>query len=85
MKKAKNARDDDGTSLGLPVSVNDSAFLLSDVLPVPFPRFGVDRLSDRSDRTKRGKVVALSVLVTETTKETDSGRSGVELNEAETS
>jgi hypothetical protein len=63
----------------LPISVDDSALLLSNVFPVPFPSFGVDGFSNGTDCSESRKVVTLGVLVSETTEETDSGRGGVEL------
>lgn len=63
----------------MPVRIDDGALLLADMLPVPFPRFRVDRFSDGTDCAERRKVVAVRVLVAETTEETDSSRGSVEL------
>ena len=78
-RRKEDARNDDGSSLSLPVGIHNGALLLADVLVVPLPGLGVDGLSDGSDGTEGGEVVALDVLGTETTEETDGGRGGVEL------
>jgi hypothetical protein len=75
----RDERDDDRAGLRLPVGVNNSTLLVSNVLPVPVPRLRVDRLSDGSDSTERGKVVSLDVLLAEATEKTNGGRGGVEL------
>jgi hypothetical protein len=78
-RRREDARNDDGSSLSLPVGIHNGALLLANVLVVPLPGLGVDRLSDGSDGAEGGEVVALDVLGTEATEETDGGRGGVEL------
>ena len=69
----------DGSGLSLPESVNDGALLLPDMVVVPVPSLGVDRLTDATQHSEGAEVVGLGVVLTETTKETDGGGSGVEL------
>ena len=54
--------DHDRAGLGLPPGVDDRAALAADVLPVPNPRLGVDRLADRAEQPQRRQVVAGRVL-----------------------
>lgn len=61
---SSSVRDDDRSGLSLPVSVNDGALLLSDVLPVPFPSLRVDGLSDGTDGSQGREIVSLDVLLT---------------------
>jgi hypothetical protein len=48
--------DHDGAGLGLPPGVDDRAAVAADVLAVPHPRLGVDRLADRAEDPQRGQV-----------------------------
>ena len=77
----RERRDDDTASFGLPEGIDDGAFALADMVVVPVPCLGVDRLTDGTEDAERGEVVALDVVVAETTEETDGGGSGVELGE----
>ena len=56
--RAGQRADHDGAGLGLPPRVDDRAALAADVLPVPDPRLGVDRLADRAEQPQRRQVVA---------------------------
>lgn len=78
---SRDGGDDDGTGLGLPVSVDDGALASSDLLLVPVPGLGVDGLSDRSDDPQALEAVASDVLLTESSEESDGGRSGVEVGD----
>ena len=69
----------DGSGLSLPESVNDGTLLLADVVVVPVPSFGVDRLADGTQHSESAEVVGLGMVLAETTEETDSGGSGVEV------
>ena len=57
-----SGRDHDGAGLGLPPRVDDRAALAADVLVVPDPRLGVDRLADRTEQAQRREVVLLGLL-----------------------
>lgn len=69
----------DGSGLGLPESVNDGTLPLANVVVVPVPSFGVDRLANGAQHSESAEVVALGVVLAETTEETDGGGSGVEM------
>lgn len=69
----------DGSGLGLPESVNDGTLPLADVVVVPVPSFGVDRLANSTQHSESAEVVGLGMVLAETTEETDSGGSGVEM------
>ncbi len=60
--KARERGDEDVAGLGLPPGVDDRAFLQPDVLLVPHPRFGVDRLADRPEEAERGEVPPLGIF-----------------------
>lgn len=64
-----------------PESIHNRTLLLSDIVIVPMPRFGVDGFADTSENADGGEVVVLDVVSTETTEETDGGGSGVEVSE----
>ena len=70
--------DHDGAGLGLPPRVDHRATLATDVLPVPDPRFRIDRLTDRAEQTQRREVVASRDLVAPFHKRADRGRRGVQ-------
>ena len=46
-------RDHDRAGLGLPPGVDDRAAAAPDVLVVPDPGFGIDRLADRAEQSQR--------------------------------
>ena len=51
-RDAGQRRDHDRAGLGLPPRVDDRAALAADVLVIPHPRFGIDRLADRSEQAQ---------------------------------
>lgn len=69
------------THVNSPESIDDGALLLSDVLVVPVPSFGVDRLTDGTQDSQRAEVVTLDVALTEPSEQANGGRSRVELRE----
>ena len=73
----RERRHNDGSGLGLPESVDDGTLPLPDVIVVPVPSLGVDRLADTTQYSESAKVVGVDVVLTETTEETDGGGSSV--------
>ena len=61
-------------------SVNDGTPLLSGVFVVPVPSFGADGFTDATQHWG-AEVVGFGVVLTETTEETNSSGSGVELGD----
>src|SRR5262249_33841748 len=55
-------RDEHHPGLGLPPRVDDRRPVAADVLAVPDPRLGIDRLTDRTEQAQRREVVLLRVL-----------------------
>lgn len=72
-------RHNDGPGLGLPESVHDGTLLLPDVVVIPVPSLGVDRLTDATQHSESAKVVGVDVVLTETTEETNGGWSSVDV------
>ncbi len=52
-----SGRDENSARFGLPPRVDDRAAPLPDVLVIPHPRLGVDRLTDRPQQAQRAQVV----------------------------
>ena len=75
-------RDHDHPRLGLPPRVDDRAAPAADVLVVPHPRLGVDRLADRAEQAQRREVVRGRVLGAPLHVRPDRGRRGVEDRDA---
>ena len=63
----------------MPESVNNGALLLPDVVIIPVPSLGVDRLANSTQHSEGAEIVVLDVVLTETTKEADSCGGSVEL------
>ena len=55
-RDAGQRRDQNVSRLGLPPRVDDRTALCADVLVVPHPRFGIDRLADRSEQAQAAQV-----------------------------
>lgn len=62
----------DRTGLGHPVGVDDSTLSSSDVVVVPVPCFGIDRLTNATDDSQAGKVLVLDIGVAESSEQSDS-------------
>ena len=75
-------RDHDHPRLGLPPRVDDRAALAADVLVVPDPRLGVDRLADRPEQPQLREVVLRRVLRAPLHVRPDRGRGRVEDGDA---
>ena len=54
---AGQGRDQMPAGLGLPPGVHDGTMRAANVLVIPHPRLGIDRLADRTEQAQRGKVV----------------------------
>lgn len=63
--------DVDRTSLGHPVSVDDGCVSTTNVVVVPMPSLGVDRLSDTTNNTQTRKIVILDPILTESAEKTN--------------
>lgn len=70
---------DDGTGLSLPESIDDGALFLADVVVIPVPSLGVDRLTNGTQYSESTEIVAVDVVLSETAEETDGGWSRVEV------
>ena len=75
-------RDHDAARLRLPPRVDDRAAAAADVLPVPDPRLGVDRLAHRAQQPQRAEVVCRGVLGAGLDEGPDQGRGRVVLGHA---
>jgi hypothetical protein len=64
--------------LGLPPSVHNRAASAADMLVVPHPRFGVNRLADRPQQAQAAQVVLVRVLLAPLHKRADGGRRSIE-------
>ena len=78
VRDPRQRRDHDHPRLGLPPRVDDRAALAADVLVVPDPRLGVDRLADRPEQPQRRQVVLRRVLRAPLHVRADRGRRRVE-------
>ena len=76
--RAGQRRDHDHARLGLPPRIDDRTALLADLLVIPHPRFGVDRLADGAQQTQTRQVVLGRPLVAPLDEGADGGRRGVE-------
>ena len=61
-RDAGQRRDHDGTGLGLPPRVDDRAAAAADLLPVPDPCLGVDRLTNRAEHPQARQIVCSGVF-----------------------
>ena len=68
--------------LRLPPGVDDRALSVTDVLAVPHPRLGIDRLADAPEQTQGREVVFLGPLRAPLHERADRRRSGVEDRDA---
>ena len=79
--RTREGSDDDTTCLCLPESIDDCAFPLANMIVIPMPRLGIDRLSDGTQHTERREIVILDVMFAQPTEETDGGGCRVELGQ----
>src|SRR5204862_69185 len=70
--------DHDPAGLGLPPRVDDRTTLAADVLVVPDPRLGIDRLADGAEEPERGHVVRARQRFAPLHERADRRRRGVE-------
>ena len=62
LRDPRQRRDHDRARLRLPPRVDDRASIAADVLAIPHPRFGVDRLAHRSQKSQLREIVLLGML-----------------------
>ena len=73
-------RDQNAAGLGLPPGIDDRALLVTDVLVIPHPGLGVDRLANRAEQAQAGEVALLRpARLALAHQRANRGRSGVEL------
>src|SRR4029079_3928719 len=75
-------RDDDCSRLGLPTRVNYGTAIATYVLAIPHPCFGIDRLTDRSKKSKHREIMLCGILITPLHECSDRGRCSVENRDA---
>jgi hypothetical protein len=51
-RRARQRRDHDHAGFGLPPGVHDGAAVVADVLAIPHPGFGIDRLADGAQQAQ---------------------------------
>ena len=81
-RDARQRRDHVAAGLGLPPGVHDRAGSATDVLVVPDPRLGVDRLAYRPEHAQRRQVVGRRLCLTPLHESADRRRRRVELGHA---
>ena len=74
-------RDNDGTRLSLPERIDNGTLPLADMVVIPVPRFGIDRLADGAKHAERAEVMPLHVMLAKAAEETDGSWCGVELRQ----
>lgn len=67
--------------MDVPERIDNCTLLLADVVVIPSPGFGVDRLSDTTEHPQRAKIVALEMVLTQPAKEPDRGGRSIELGD----
>ena len=82
LDRTRERGDDDRARLGLPERVDDGALPPADVLVVPVPRLGVDRLAYAPEDAEGRQVVALDVVFAQPAEEPYRGGGRVELRQA---
>ena len=70
--------DHESTGFGLPPGIDDRAFFVADLLPVPLPCFRVNRLANGTQDTQRGAVSAFNRFITFCHQGADGGRRGIQ-------
>ena len=75
---SRQGADHDHAGLRLPPGVDDGHAVAADVLAIPQPGLGVDRLADRAEQPDRREVVLVGELVAPLHEGADRGRGAVE-------
>ena len=75
---ARHGRDHVRARLGLPPGVDDRAALAADLLVIPHPRLGIDRLAHAAEQAQRGEIVRRQPVVAPLDEGADRRRRGVE-------
>lgn len=78
---SRERRNNNGSGFRLPEGIDNCTLLATDVFVEPMPSFGVDRFPNTSQYTNAAEIVALDVFCAESTKETYSCGSRIELCE----
>ena len=63
-RDTRQRRDHDRAGLGLPPGVDDRSPVAAEGIPIPAPRLGVDRLTDRAQQSQAGQVMRVGELAT---------------------
>ena len=82
LDRTRERGDDDRARLGLPERVDDGALPPADVLVVPVPGLGVDRLAYAAEDAEGRQVVAFDVVLAQPAEEPYRGGGRVELRQA---
>jgi hypothetical protein len=75
---ARQGRDEDASSLGLPPGVHDGAAILAHHVVVPLPGLGIDGFADAAQQPQGGARSLLHGAVAVGHERADGGRSGIE-------
>ncbi|CCK04012.1 hypothetical protein BN129_2760 [Cronobacter sakazakii 701] len=76
--RAWQRRNHEAAGFGLPPGVDYRAFFITDFLPVPLPRFRVDRLTDRPEDAQRRTVSAVDSFIAFRHQRANGCRRGIE-------
>ncbi|CCK16116.1 hypothetical protein BN136_2126 [Cronobacter universalis NCTC 9529] len=76
--RAGQRRNHEAAGFGLPPGVDDRAFFIADFLPVPLPRFRVNRLADGTENAQRRTVSPVDSLVAFRHQRANGRRRGIE-------
>src|ERR1051325_2094928 len=77
-RRTGDRRDQNAARLGLPPGADGRGALVADMIVIPEPGFGVDRLADRAEETQRFAAGLAGVILALAHKRADRGRRGVE-------
>ena len=76
---ARQRSDEDTAGFGLPPGIDDRALLMTDVLVIPHPGLGIDRLTNGTEQTQAGEIAFGDMLLALAHQGSDGGRSSIEL------
>ncbi len=76
-RRAGERGDQNAAGLGLPPGVDNRAAALADMVVIPQPRLGVDRLADRAEDAQRAPAGAADIVLALAHQRADRGRRGV--------